>query len=209
MVRIIAGEFRSRRLATPNDDSVSRPYASRVKESVFNLLRGWFEGATVLDLFAGIGTMGLEAASRGAARVYMVEQNRAVYNLLKNNIEALQCGDRVTAVLGDALSATTLARAPRPVDLIFIDPPYEMMEQERSRQLVLDQIARCRALMADKGFVILRGPKLASALDLAIEGFLGPEIHEYGQEMHVLLYAPLISSIKPEWAEAADRPQRT
>ena len=68
MIKIIGGEYRSRKLLTPENESVSRPYGSRVKESLFNLLRGWFEGATVIDLFAGVGTMGLECASRGAAR---------------------------------------------------------------------------------------------------------------------------------------------
>src|SRR5262245_15938357 len=78
MLKIIAGEFRSRKLLTPDDGSVSRPYGARVKESIFNLLRGWFEGATVIDLFAGVGTMGLEAVSRGAARVFMVERDRHI-----------------------------------------------------------------------------------------------------------------------------------
>src|SRR5947207_15753430 len=86
MLKITAGEFRSRILLSPKDDASSRPYASRVKESVFNLLRGWFEGATVLDLFAGVGTVGLEAVSRGASNVFMMERNGEILRLLQQNI---------------------------------------------------------------------------------------------------------------------------
>ena len=63
MIKIIGGEFRSRKLAAPADESVSRPYPQRVREAVVNTLREWFDGARVLDLFAGVGSMGLEAVS--------------------------------------------------------------------------------------------------------------------------------------------------
>ena len=196
MLKIIGGEFRSRQLLSPDDDSVSRPYAGRVKESVFNLLRGWFEGATVLDLFAGVGTVGLEAVSRGAAKVYMVERNSEVFRLLKRNIEALHCQDRVVAIHADALGAAALARVSGsgPVDLVFVDPPYDLMEQATSRQRVLDQIGRCRPLMGEKGFVILRSPVNTQDAELSIAGFVGPEQHEYGRDMNVLIYAPAPST---------------
>lgn len=190
MLKIIAGEFRSRRLLSPEDARVTRPYAARVKESIFNLLRGWFEGARVLDLFAGVGTVGLEAVSRGAAHVFMVERDREVFRLLQRNIENLGCGDRVTAIQADALSPVTLARITRPIDLVFIDPPYQMMEHEQTRRRVLDQASRCRSLMGDRGFLVLRSPIGADEVDLKIEGFDGPESHKYSADMYVLLYAP-------------------
>ena len=190
MLKIIGGEYRSRILQSPNDDSISRPYTGRVKESLFNLLRGWFENSTVLDLFAGVGTMGLECISRGAARVYLVERNRQIFDLLQGNIDALQCGDRAVAILGDALGPVALARASGPVDLVFVDPPFELMQNEATRQRVLEQIARCRPLMGDKGFVVLRSPLSAQQADPSIAGFAGPEQHQYGREMNVLLYAP-------------------
>ena len=190
MIKIIGGEYRSRKLLTPENESVSRPYGSRVKESLFNLLRGWFEGATVIDLFAGVGTMGLECASRGAARVFMVEKERRVLDLLQANIEALGCGDRATAVGSDVLTMTWMARAPRPADLMFVDPPYALMEDDRNRNRMLDVIARSRPLMGDKGFVILRSPVRAADGDFSIPDFAGPEEHSYSPEMNVLLYAP-------------------
>lgn len=189
MLRIIGGEYRSRLLETP-DDETTRPMTSRVKESVFNLLRGWFDGAVVLDLFAGVGTMGLEAVSRGAAHVHMVERDRSVLRILQRNIDRLGCADRVRAVQGDALAASALGGVQRPVDIIFIDPPYVEMAEEPGRRRVIAQIARCRALMGANGFVVLRTPMDPEAHDHTVPGFVGPEVHRYGSEMRVLLYAP-------------------
>jgi len=190
MLKILGGEFRSRILHAPKDDTLSRPYGSRVKESLFNLLRGWFDDATVLDLFAGVGTMGLEAISRGARRVVMVEKDRQIHGLLKKNIADFKCEDRATAMQADALGPVALAGVPRPVDVIFIDPPYELMLDERTRERVMEQVARCRTLMDDKGFLVLRSPIGADQAEFAVPGFDGPEVHKYGPDMHVMLYAP-------------------
>jgi 16S rRNA (guanine(966)-N(2))-methyltransferase RsmD len=190
VVRIIAGEFRSRKLQTVRDDESTRPFLSRVKESVFSMLHEWFLEARVLDLFAGVGTVGLEAVSRGATSVLMVENSHRTYRVLQKNIETLGCADRAKAMLGDALGRTCLLRAPQPVDLVFMDPPYTMMEDSRQRQLVLDQAGRCRQIMAGKGFVVLRSPLGPDDADLAITGLDGPEPHRYRKDMWVLLYEP-------------------
>jgi 16S rRNA (guanine966-N2)-methyltransferase len=205
MLRILGGEFRSRQLLTPDDDLTSRPYSSRAKESLFNLLRGWFEGTNVIDLFAGVGTMGLEAVSRGAASVLLVERDRKVFDLLKQNIETLKCADRAIAVNADALGGVWIAKASKPVDVIFCDPPYRLMEDERSRQRVLEQVGRCRALMADRGFVVLRSPIGTRDAELSVEGFAGPEEHRYGNEMRVLLYSPMPAKVQSDGDESVDQ----
>ena len=187
MVRIIAGEFRSRQLMTIADDESTRPFLSRVKESVFSMFHEWFEGARVLDLFAGVGTVGLEAVSRGASQVLMVERNNRIYRVLKQNVEQFGCGDRAKTLLGDALGQVSLLQAPRPVDLVFVDPPYEMMKDPAVRRRVLDQIERCRGIMGEKGFVILRSPIGPDDVE-SIEGFTGPEPHKYRKDMWVLIY---------------------
>jgi 16S rRNA (guanine966-N2)-methyltransferase len=208
--RIIAGEFRSRRLRAPKeDDLTTRPYTDRVKESVFNLLRGWFEGARVFDVFAGIGTMGLEAVSRGAERVVMVEQNRRVHELLQKNIAALGCGDRAEAVVGDALSPAIWGHAPKPVDIVFIDPPYAWMENPSQRERVLEQAARCRDIMAEQGFLVLRSPIMPAADGASpsgewlLIGFDGPEVHRYASDMWVLLYSPARTAQPPETSDGS------
>lgn len=190
MLRILAGEFRSRQLETPPDEERTRPMASRVKESVCNLLRGWFEDARVLDLFAGVGTMGLEAVSRGAREVLLVERDRGIHELLQRNIDALGCGDRAVALQADALGPLALQRAPQPADLVFLDPPYRVMLDPDERREVLAQAARSRAVMADRGFLVLRSPMALEPEEAKLPGFDGPELHEYGREMKVYLYMP-------------------
>lgn len=115
-MRIVAGEFRSRRLHTPGDASVTRPYPDRVKVSLFDLLRGQFEGASVLDAFCGVGTLGLEAVSRGASYCVFVERDKGVAALLQRNIQELGVTDRCEVLVGDALGAGALARCPDPVE---------------------------------------------------------------------------------------------
>lgn len=191
MLRILSGIYRSRRLESPDGDDLTRPMTARVKESVFGLLRGWFEEARVLDLFAGVGTMGLEAASLGAREVVCVERDRTVLGYLRRNIESLGCGDRVTVLVGDALASGTLARAGGVFDLVFMDPPYELMQEEKSLARVLAAAARVREVMGEKGFLVLRRPvDPHSPPPPTLEGFVGPEVHDYGKGMQVLLYCP-------------------
>lgn len=191
MLRIIAGTYRSRSLESPEGDDRTRPMTARAKESIFGILRGWFEDARVLDLFAGVGTMGLEALSRGAREVVLVERDRGVLGCLRRNIDSLGCGDRARVVAADAISPATLAALPGPFDVIFMDPPYQLMEEERDAARVLDAASRCRALMGEKGFLVLRRPlHRRSPPPPALPGFVGPEVHEYGRSMQVLLYCP-------------------
>ncbi len=205
MLRIGGGEFRSRHLETP-PDNVTRPMASRAKESICNLLRGWFDGAVVLDLFSGVGTMGLESISRGAKQAVMVERDRSVMRILERNIALLACADRAVAMQGDALSSHLLESLKGPFDLIFMDPPYRMMELPDERQRVLSQLQRLRSRMGDTGFVVLRSPLDPRKVDHAVPGFDGPEVHRYGQEMFVLLFAPASSG---DEAKAHSAPERT
>ena len=120
----------------------------------------------------------------------MVEQSRAIFRLMEQNIAALDCADRAKAVCGDALSETVILRAPDPVDVVFIDPPYPMMLEERTRRRVLGQMSRCRRIMAKPGLLILRSPRGPADLGLAVEGLIGPEARRYARDMWVLVYEP-------------------
>jgi 16S rRNA (guanine966-N2)-methyltransferase len=188
MLRILGGQFRSRQLKTPPDNAVTRPWTGRARESVFNQLRGHINDGIVLDLFAGVGTMGLEAASRGAQTVVLVEQDYKVFNMLEANIEKMQCEDRATAMQADALSSLPLLRVPRPLDVAFIDPPYSMMENEAMRVRILDQIARIEPLLDAEGLIVLRTPKNPNETDHSVEVLAGPEVHKEGLGMWVLYY---------------------
>ena len=157
-MRIIAGEFRRRQLHTPPDATITRPIPDRVKESVFGLLRGNFENAEVLDCFAGTGAIGLEALSRGAKRVVFVEQSRTIAAILQKNIETLGVTRRSELVIGDALGIGALARAGRPLNIAFLDPPYPLMEDPLMFKRVMGQLSAIIDLLAPDGFAVLRTP---------------------------------------------------
>ncbi len=125
-MRIISGRFRGTRLAALGKGDVAahlRPTPDRVRESLFNVLnaRVEWDGAVVLDLFAGTGALGLEALSRGAEAVTFVESGRVGQRLIAENIGKLGCGAECTVLKQDALKlrAATVAH-----DLVFLDPPY-------------------------------------------------------------------------------------
>ena len=105
-------------------------------------------------------------------------------------MKELKCGDRVSALMADALGPTAIAASPKPVDLVFMDPPYAIMNEPATRTLVLAQAARTRELFGDKGFLILRSPIDLQGEERSIPGFDGPEAHRYKDDMFVYLYMP-------------------
>jgi 16S rRNA (guanine966-N2)-methyltransferase len=123
MLRIVAGKWRGRRLATVPGWRV-RPTADRVKESLYNVLQDRIAGANVLDLYAGSGNLGLEALSRGAHRAVLVECDRQALAVLRRNIESLEAQLHVQVVRTDALRYVAASHAV-PFDLVLADPPYD------------------------------------------------------------------------------------
>jgi 16S rRNA (guanine966-N2)-methyltransferase len=121
-MRIIAGTWRGRPIVAPKGDA-TRPTADRTREALFSMLTsrvGSFEGLSVADLFAGSGALGLEALSRGAASCLFVEQDRAAVDALRANIAKLGA----TGADVRAGSVLALGLAPKPLDLMLMDPPY-------------------------------------------------------------------------------------
>jgi 16S rRNA (guanine966-N2)-methyltransferase len=119
-VRIIAGEHRGARIFAPRGDE-TRPTSDRVREAAFNLI-GPVDGASVLDLFAGSGAMGLEALSRGAATATFVESDRDACRAIDRNIERLRATG-ATVLQQDVFQV--LATEAKTYDLILVDPPYD------------------------------------------------------------------------------------
>lgn len=119
-VRIIAGTWRGRKLKVLPMAEL-RPTPDRVRETVFNWLQGELIGARVLDLCAGTGALGIEAASRGASQVTLVERDRLLVAELRRVLLDLKA-TQVTVVQADALP--WLAQSPQPYDLVFLDPPF-------------------------------------------------------------------------------------
>ena len=119
-LRIIAGTWRGRKLAFADSNGV-RPTPDRVRETLFNWLSPVIHGARCLDLFAGSGALGFEAASRGAADVVLVDHDAAVVRMLKSQVERL-AAENIRVVEMDA--GNFLRHEPQSFDVIFLDPPF-------------------------------------------------------------------------------------
>jgi 16S rRNA (guanine(966)-N(2))-methyltransferase RsmD len=126
-MRIIAGLLRSRSLQAPPGLN-TRPTSDRLRETLFNVLAPRIEGAAFLDLYAGSGAVGLEAVSRGAARVEFVEKAPAALRVLRGNLErlSLTAGFRIhAAAVGVFLRRAAAAQNSERYDVLFLDPPYD------------------------------------------------------------------------------------
>jgi len=121
-MRIIAGKFKGRKLYSPKDESI-RPTADRVKEAIFSMLDEYLNGAVVLDLFSGSGSLGLEAISRGAKICYFCDSSAESIRLTKSNIDKCNAGSQSVLIAGDFIKA--LLKMPEKADIILLDPPYE------------------------------------------------------------------------------------
>jgi 16S rRNA (guanine966-N2)-methyltransferase len=122
-VRVVAGEWRGRKLAAPKGDA-TRPTSDRTRETLFNMLAsrlGSFDGLAVADLFAGSGALGVEALSRGAEACLFVEHDPVAIDTIRSNIAALNARDRSEVRRASVLD---LGPAKAPYDLILLDPPY-------------------------------------------------------------------------------------
>ncbi len=120
-VRIGAGEFRSRIIQFPDAEGL-RPTPDRVRETLFNWLGQTLYGRTCLDLFAGSGALGFEAASRGAERVVMIERSLPVFRALKENEARLGCKN---VILRQQDGLEFVARDVERFDVVFLDPPFQ------------------------------------------------------------------------------------
>src|SRR5688572_5897482 len=129
VMRIIAGEFRGRKLLPPESDA-TRPVTDRVKQSLFDILTPLLPGAVIYDCFAGTGSMGLESLSRGARHVTFFESDRSAASRLRKNVAILNVADRCRIVDRDLFRWFTDDRnaAKDRVDVIFLDPPYRFLK---------------------------------------------------------------------------------
>jgi len=134
-MRIIAGEARGRKLVAP-PGQVTRPALDYVREAIFSILADSAEEADVLDLFAGSGSFGLEALSRGAKRATFVENDKDALAALSLNIVSIGFASRCEIIRGDALYRPSEGS----FDLVFMDPPFAMFEDPDSVWAVLTRV---------------------------------------------------------------------
>ena len=148
-MRIIAGAFRGRRLRPPSWPGL-RPSSDRLRETLFNVLRGRVRGARVLDGFAGTGAVGLEALSRGAAHVTFVERDRRAAALIRDNLTRCAVAGGYTMAHGDLAAALRRLPAGMVFDLALLDPPYG--------DATAEVLAAVAARLTPDGLLVLEHP---------------------------------------------------
>lgn len=153
-MRVIAGEYKGRRLYSPADRGV-RPAADRVKETIFNILstRLDLRGATVLDLFAGTGSLGIEALSRGARRAVFVESAKSAVQIIERNLDAVSAKPSSSVIQTDVVNYIKDAR--EQFDIVFADPPYAYNVTDRLPTLICEG-----RLVRSGGFLVIEHPRM-------------------------------------------------
>lgn len=182
-MRIIAGDWRGRKLAEPKGRETTRPTTDRVREACASMidaaLDDGIEGSRVLDAFAGSGAMGIEMLSRGAAHAAFFDLDRMAASLVKSNLQALSCpATRASVTTGDVLLAAQRGRvAGAPFDVVILDPPYafpaqtvaSLLENLAAHGMLCDgaialyEHARTSAGVEAAGFIELRDKRYGSA----------------------------------------------
>jgi 16S rRNA (guanine966-N2)-methyltransferase len=130
-MRVIAGEFRSRRLQSMPGTDV-RPTSDKMRETLFNIIRDEVADAVFVDAYAGTGAVGIEALSRGARHAVFIEKNRGAANLIRNNLAALKAEARSRVIHGPAALYLAGLGGGLEADIVFIDPPYPLEREYRA-----------------------------------------------------------------------------
>lgn len=138
-MRVISGKYQRKKLNTI-DSMDTRPTTDRVKENIFNLTQKYIYGTIVIDLFAGSGGLGIEAISRGAKKVYFVENNHKMCQVLKNNLDGIS--EEYEVICAQALTSLEMICQKTPhIDILFLDPPYDSEYVMQCLQIVLNTSA--------------------------------------------------------------------
>ncbi|MDR1617268.1 MAG: 16S rRNA (guanine(966)-N(2))-methyltransferase RsmD [Syntrophomonadaceae bacterium] len=154
-MRVIAGLAKGRKLNAPSG-YLTRPITDMIKGALFNVLGAKVEGAFFLDLFAGSGSVGIEALSRGAEKVYFVDQSQAAAKIIKENIKRCQLEAGASVFMMDAFKALELfKRRQEKFACIYVDPPFT---NEKIFSQIMTKLGEYRFL-SDEGIIIIRAPK--------------------------------------------------
>lgn len=184
-MRIIAGKWRSRQLKRP-DTAATRPMPDRIKEAIFNSLGarygtpGALPALRVADLFAGSGSLGLEALSRGAASCCFVEDNVDALATLRLNVGALCAGSSATISDRDAWTFGASAVEREPFDLIFLDPPYRDSGDTSDSGRVAEFLRSLAAGDADETIVLLHHPAAVRFDASGTDGWTVADVRKFG-----------------------------
>lgn len=179
-IRIIGGRWRSRKLTFPEVEGL-RPSPDAVRETLFNWLQNDIQGSRCLDLYAGSGAFGFEAASRGAANVVMVEANQVAARQLKKNCDILAAENGIAIV--NSRAEHFVGHCTEQFDLVFLDPPFESVDIARICGLISQS-----SILAPGAMVYIESPKNSAPLPIP------PTWHIIRQKTRGLVQSTLINT---------------
>lgn len=181
-MHIIAGERRGAQLFAPKGLD-TRPTQAKVKESLFNIIQAYVPESDVLDLFSGSGNLALEALSRGASSAVMVDMDREANACIRRNVEKLRYGEKSFVYRCDWKQAVVQMKG-RTFDLVFLDPPYRMLELDECCAALADG-----GLLADGAMMVLE--HRTGAFRCPDDRFTLVKERAYGDtEIHFFVYEP-------------------
>lgn len=181
MMRVIAGKCKSLRLKTP-DGQDTRPTTDRIKETLFNMLQPRLADSRFLDLFAGSGSIGIEALSRGAAFCVFVEQSRQADACIRENLAFTGLAPQASVKHTDVFTAIRQLEGQEPFDCIFMDPPYDRELEKR----VLE--ALCHSSLVDAHTLIIAEASLQTDFSYVEElGYQVVKYKKYKTNAHIFL----------------------
>ncbi len=171
-IRVIAGKYGGRRIDAPDfSNARTKPMGERIRNAMFNKVGAEIEGAKVLDAFAGTGSVGLEALSRGAAHVTFIERDKQAQKILAHNVALLGCEDSVE-IIRTSVNNWLETADPQGFDIIFADPPYHDPQ--------LSTVTKILGLLKHKGLMVLSSPGRGEGPNLANTGIVVVDNRSYG-----------------------------
>jgi 16S rRNA (guanine966-N2)-methyltransferase len=190
-LRIIGGTFKNRLLKCPNT-VLTKPTMSLMRKSVFDICQGHLENSYFLDLFACSGAMGIEALSRGAAHATFIEKDRKALAALKENIKTFELEKQTTVLLGDVFSLIpTLEKEGIFYDIVYIDPPYPLVQRQDHPILALLQTLDALPILKDSSLVFLEegAPGVFTADSLSFTNLKHKNTRRFGDSLlHQLIF---------------------
>lgn len=178
-MRVIAGTRRSLLLKTP-DGNVTRPTTDRIKETLFNVLQTDVQDSIFVDLFSGSGAIGIEALSRGAKKAYFIEMNKEAISCIQDNIKFTKFTEQAVVLKQEVVSGLEFIK--EPVDIIFMDPPYDQLLEKT----ILDKLSKTNILKEDS--MIIVEASLKTEFDYLEElGFVVLKEKKYKTNKHVFI----------------------
>ena len=180
-MRVIAGKARRLPLKTVSGTD-TRPTTDRIKETLFNILQTEIPGCSFLDLFAGSGGIGIEALSRGAREAVFVEQDRAACECIRYNLEFTRLADQAKLLRSDVFSALARMDGRDAFDIIFMDPPYGKMLEDKALEFLSDS-----TLVDENTMIIVEASLKTEPLQIEKYGFFTEREKVYKTNKHIFI----------------------